>query len=419
MGMDRKIEKKKWPAKRIITYAVAGVFIVVVLYGLVFNSGSSSLNVKSDRITVSTVQKGPFQEFIPVISNVLPHNTIFLDAVEGGRVEIIYLRAGTQVKKGDKILKLSNTNLLMTLLNNEAQVNRASNELRATRLQLERNRLDLEKQRVDADYFLKRIKRKYERNKILFKEKFISDQAFNEFEDEYEYMVKKRKLTMESQEKDLKFQEQQVIHLDASVNQMQENLKLLKLQMDNLTLRAPISGHLTSLEAEVGQSKSPGNRLGQIDDTEGFKVRAEIDEHYISRIEVGKIGTVPITGGGEHKMKVSKVHPEVKEGKFEVDMEFVGEEPEGIRRGQTLHISLQLSEMSQALLVAKGGFYGTTGGNWAYVLDESGSTAVKRSIRLGRQNPRFFEILDGLKPGDRVITSSYENFGDMDQLVLK
>ena len=418
MSMDKQIEKKKWPAKRIIKYTLVSIFVILIGYLLIFKTGGSTLNVKTERLTISTVESGPFQEFIPIIGNVLPHNTIYLDAVEGGRVETIYIEAGSQVKKGDKILKLSNTNLLMTLLSNEAQINRASNELRATRLQLEQNRLALKQQRADADYYLTRIKRRFERNKVMFDEGLISKHEYEEFKDEYEYLTKKRELTIESQEKDLLFREQQVKHLEASVKRMLSNLNLLKQQMENLTVRAPISGHLTSLMAEKGQSKRQGDRLGQIDDVAGFKVRAQIDEHYINRIEVGKLGEFDFAGN-TYELKVNKVFPEVREGRFEVDLGFTGMEAEGIRRGQSLHIRLQLSELSTAILVARGGFYQTSGGNWAYVLDKSGDFAVKRSIRLGRQNPQFFEVLEGLETGDKVITSSYENFGDMERLVLK
>ncbi len=418
MGMDRKIEKKKWPLMRIIKYSAIGIFVLVVGYLLLFQTGGSSLNVKRERLTISTVKKGPFQEFIPIIGNVLPHKTHYLDPAIGGRVETIYLRAGAKVNKGDKILKLSNTNLLMTLLNNEAQINRASNDLRATRLQLERNRLDLKRRRAEADYFLKRIKTRYERNKILFKENYISKQEFDDFQDEFEYQKKNRELTIESQEQDLKFSEEQVRQLETSVGRMEENLKLLNEQLENLTIKAPISGHLTSLVAEVGQSIAQGIRLGQIDDVEGFKVRAQIDEHYINRVEAGRVGEFDFSGN-TYQLKIHQVFPEVREGRFEVDLMFDGQEAPGITRGLTLHIRLQLSELSEAILVARGGFYQTTGGNWAYILDESGEYATKRKIRLGRQNPQFFEVLEGLKPGEKVVTSSYENYGDMERLVLK
>lgn len=418
MGMDKAIEKKKWPPKRIITYSSIGLFILVVGYLLIFQAGRSTLNVEKERVTISTVTKGPFQEFIPIIGNVLPHRTIYLDSVIGGSVEKIYLEAGAQVKQGDIILMLSNTNLLMTLLNNEAQINRASNDLRTTRLQLERNRLELKRQRTEGDYFLKRIKRRFERNEIIFKDGYLSKQDFDDLKDEYEFQKKNRELTIESQEKDLKFSEEQVKQLEVSVKQMEASLTLLKAQLENLTVKAPISGHLTSLLAEVGQSKAPGERLGQIDDVTGFKVRAPIDEHYIARVEVGKTGQFDFSDN-TFDLKVSKVYPEVRNGQFEVDMEFVGKNAEGIRRGQTLHIRLQLSDISVAILIPRGGFYQTTGGNWIYIMDPSGKYAIKRQIRLGRQNPEFFEVLEGLKPGEQVITSSYENYGDMERLVLK
>lgn len=416
--MDKKIEKKKWPLMRIVKYSAIGIFVLVIGYLLIFQAGGSSLNVKTERLTISTVQKGPFQEFIPIIGNVLPHKTIYLDPAIGGRVETIYLRAGAKVQKGDKILRLSNTNLLMTLLNNEAQINRASNDLRATRLQLERNRLDLKRRRAEADYFLKRIKNRYERNQILFKEKYISKQEFDDFKDEFDYQTKNRQLTIEGQEQDLKFSEVQVKQLETSVNRMEENLKLLNEQLENLTVKAPISGHLTSLVAEVGQSIAQGQRLGQIDDVEGFKVRAQIDEHYINRVQAGKIGEFDFSGN-TYQLKIHQVFPEVRDGRFDVDLMFDGKEAGGITRGLTLHIRLQLSELSEAILLARGGFYQTTGGNWAYVLDESGDFAEKRKIRLGRQNPQFFEVLEGLQPGEKVVTSSYENYGDMERLVLK
>jgi HlyD family secretion protein len=421
MSMDKKIEKKKWPPKRIVKYSAIAAFVVVVGYLLIFGTGGSTLNVKTERITISAVEKGPFQEFIPIIGNVLPKYTHYLDASEGGIVEVKYVEAGTRVQKGDKILKLSNTNLLMTLLNNEAQINRASNELRSTRLQLEQNRLLLKSQRSDAEYNLVNFKRIYDRNEILYSQKLISKQEYEDSKTTYEYWTEKHKLTLESQEKDLKFREEQVKHLEASVKRMQANLDIVKQQLENLTIRAPLAGHLTSLNAEIGESKNRGDRLGKIDDVEGFKVEAEIDEHYINRVAEGKVGNFNLPGKSDedYELIVKKIYPEVTEGRFKVDLFFTGKEPAGIKRGMSLHIKLQLSEPSETILLARGGFYQTTGGNWAYVLDKSGDYAFKKTIRLGRQNPQFFEVLEGLNPGEKVITSSYENFGDMERLVLK
>jgi HlyD family secretion protein len=376
------------------------------------------LNVKRERVTISTVTNGIFQEFIPVTGNVLPLTTRYLDAYEGGTVEQIFIRAGSQVRKGDKILKLSNTNLMITILNNEAQVSRASNDLRATRLQLERNRLELKRQRAEADYYLKRIKRKYDKYKVLYEEQLISKQEYQEYKDEYEFQTRRRKLTIESEEKDLNFRLQQIKQLEASVSRMQQNLDLVKKQLEYLVVRAPVSGLLTALGVEIGESIIRGRRLGLIDEQKGFRVRAEIDEHYIDRIQKGKKGTFEFSGK-TYEMVVGKIFPQVQDNQFRVDLFFPEKEPQGLKQGLTLHISLQLSDKTEALLLDKGGFYQTTGGNWVFVVDSSGSYAVKRNIKIGRQNPRFFEVIGGLKPGEKVVTSSYENYGEVDRLIFK
>jgi HlyD family secretion protein len=420
MGMDKKLEKKKWPPKRIVKYSVIAAFILVLGYLIVSAAGGSSLNVKKERITISTVEKGPFQEFIVIRGNVLPRYIQYLSASEGGIVEEIFIEAGSQVKKGDIIPRLSNTNLRMTLLNNEAQINRASNDLRTTRLQLEQNRLQLKQQRWETEHNLTKYKRLYQRKKVLFQKELISKQEYEDLKDDYEYWRGKDKLTFESQEKDLQFREEQIRHLEASVKQMQNNLAIVKQKLENLTVRAPISGHLTSLPLEIGQSKNRGDILGQIDQIDGFEVKAEIDEHYINRVVKGKLGHFSLPGSDEtYELKVQRIYPEVEDGRFEVDMLFTGKEPTEMTRGQTLHIKLQLSEALVAVLLPRGGFYQATGGNWAYVMDESGDFAVKKTTRIGRQNPKFFEVLEGLNPGEKVITSSYENFNDMERLILK
>lgn len=418
MSMDQIIKKKKWPARRIITTTAAGIFILLILYLLIFQSNRSTLNVESEKLTISAVQRGPFQEFIPVMGEVLPVQTIFLDVEEGGLVEKIYIEAGSAVKKGDKILKLSNTSLLMDIMYREAELFQQINNLRNTRLLFEQSRLALERDLADLDFQVEKQKRKYESYQSLYEEKLISRHDFEDTRDEYELVKNKRRLTAESQEKDLNYRQQQIVQLEDAVKRMEENLKVAKSKLDNLTVRAPITGTLTSLKAEPGQSKSPGERLGQIDAPEGFKARAEIDEFYIDRIQKGKPGQFELSGGTYH-MLVSRVYPEVKEGKFSVDLEFPGRQAPGIRRGQTLHIRLELSDVSEALLLPRGGFFQKTGGNWVFVLEKDGKTAVKRDIRLGRQNPDVFEVLAGLRVGERVITSSYDNFGDNERLVLE
>ena len=418
MGMDRRIEKKKWPPKKIVWMASVGIFIFLVIYGFLFKLNKSTLNVETERITISTVKRGPFQEFIPIMGNVLPINIFYLDAVEGGRVEEIYLEAGTFVKKGDKILKLANTNLLLDIMWREAELFQQSNNLRNTRLSMEQYRLRLKQELAEIENQLQQQKRIYERYKELVKENLISRHEFELAQDQYQYLLKRRELTIESQKNDLEFRQAQIDALEASLKRMQDNLDIVKRKLENLTIRAPVSGHLTALNAEIGQSKSPGERLGQIDILEGFKVRASIDEHYIARIETGRTGDFDFAGHS-YKLIVKKIYPEVREGKFEVDMEFVSGNPQNITRGQTLHIRLELGDISEAILLQRGGFYQTTGGNWVYVVDESQKVAAKRKIKLGRQNPQFFEVIEGLTPGERVITSSYESFGNMDRLVLK
>jgi HlyD family secretion protein len=418
MGMDRKIEKKKWPPKKIAWIASVVIFVLLVVYFLGFKLSKSTLNVRTERITISTVERGPFQEFIPVMGNVLPIYQHYLDAAEGGRVEEIYLEAGTFVEKGDRILKLANTNLLLDIMWREAELFQQSNNLRNTRLSMEQYRLQLSQQLAEIENQLQQQRRTYERYQELVKDDLISRHEYELAKDQYEFLIKKKELTLESQKNDLEFRQSQIDALEASLQRMQDNLAIVKQKQENLTIRAPVSGHLTALDAELGEAKSQGQRLGQIDVLEGFKVRAAIDEHYIARVEKGRTGEFDFAGKS-YQLIVKTIYPEVREGRFEVDLEFVGQEPQDITRGQTLHIRLELGDISEAILLARGGFYQTTGGNWAYVVDESGAVATKRRIRLGRQNPQVYEVLEGLEPGERVITSSYENFGNMERLVLK
>lgn len=418
MGMDRKIEKKKWPPRKIIGLASIVVFVLVVAYLFLFKFSKSALNVQKERITISTVFNGPFQEFIPVIGNVLPINTVYLDAIEGGRVEKIYVEAGAIVKKGEPILKLVNTDLLMTIMWREADVFGQSNYLRSTRLSIEQYQLQLNQELAEIENQLTQQKRTYERYQELYKNNLLSKHEFELAKDQYEYYVKRKELAVESQEKELKFRLLQIDALEGQLKRMETNLEIAKEKLENLTIKAPVSGHLTSLNAEIGESKSPGQRLGQIDVLEGFRVRAGIDELYITRIELGRTGEFDFSGQ-TFKLKVKKIYPEVREGRFEVDMQFEDKEPLGIKRGQTLHIRLELSDVTEAIMVPKGGFYQATGGNWVYVVDESGNVATKRRIKLNRQNTEVYEVLEGLKPGEKVITSSYESFGNIEKLILK
>jgi HlyD family secretion protein len=418
VGMDRKIPKKNWPPKKIAVVAAAAAFVIFVLYSFVFRDASSRLNVDTDRITISTVERGPFQEFIPVTGTILPQTSFYLDAILGGTVEKKFVEEGAMLKKGDKILQLSNTTVQLSALQQETFTYQQINDARNTRLQIEQNSNALENALVSANYGLTNGREIFARQKALWEKKLISLQDFQQAENNYHLAVDQQALAQQNFSRDSLLKQNQLQQIGESIDRLQKNLALIRDEIENLTVRAPISGQLTSLNAETGQSKSPGDRLGQIDALENFKVRADIDEFYISRINSGQTGEFDLSDT-TYKLIIKKVYPEVTNGRFQVDLYFVGQVPKGIRRGQTLQIRLELGELSEALLLPRGGFYQKTGGQWVYVLDAAGDYAVKRAIKLGRQNPQMFEVLEGLAPGDRVITSSYDTFGDNDKLVLK
>jgi HlyD family secretion protein len=416
--MDRQIKRKKWPPKRIALYAVIGVAVFILGYGLITTGGSSTLKVDSEKITISTTTRGEFLEFITVNGTVMPITTFYLDAVEGGRVQRIFLEEGSYVNVGDSILKLDNTDLHLDIMYREAQLFEQINNLRNTRLAMEQNSLTLREQLIEIDYQIQKSKRRYEQSVGLKDKNLISEIEFEQARDDNEYWLRKREITIEGQLQDSILRAIQIEQLEASVTRMQANLEVVKGKLENLILRAPVAGHLTSLIAEVGESKSRGQRLGQIDVLDGFKLRAGVDEYYISRVSSGQKAEVKIAGS-DYSLIIKKVYPEVRDGRFQIDLEFEETEPEGIRRGQTVQVKLALGDLSEALLLNRGGFYHKTGGNWAYVIDESGDFATRRDIVLGRQNPHVYEVLEGLDEGEKVITSSYDNFGDYDRLVLK
>ncbi|MEJ2196040.1 MAG: HlyD family efflux transporter periplasmic adaptor subunit [Ignavibacteriaceae bacterium] len=415
--MDRKIEKKKWALKKIIYLGGGGLFLLFVFYVFIFADQRSSLNVEKERITISTVAYEPFQEFIPITGTVLPIKTFYLDVTDGGRVVKKFVEEGAFVNVNDPIIKLDNAALTLNIMYNEAQLFQQINNLRSTRLSMEQNRLNLQEQILQVKYDLIDKKREYEVNKELYSKNLISENEFKRSKEQYDLMVKKKELTFESFTQDSVFRVQQIEQLEKSISQMQNNLNMTKQQLQNLTVTAPIKGQLTSLKAEIGESISPGENLGQIDVIDSFKVRAEIDEHYIARIATGQSGEFTLSDK-DYKLVVSNVYPEVTNGRFNVDLLFVDGQPEGIRRGQTLHIRLELGELTNAITVARGGFYQTTGGQWVFVLNQKGSEGVKRNIKLGRQNSQVFEVLEGLKAGEEVITSSYDNFGNAEKLII-
>jgi len=415
--MDRIIEKRKWTPKKIGIYAGSAAIGLLIIFQLFFSDKSSKLNVDQGRIVISTVRNGEFQEFIPVIGTVIPIKTNYLDAIEGGTVKTIFLEAGSFVNQGDPILELENTNLLLDIMYREAELFQQSNNLRNTRLAMDQNSLSIKAELMDLDYSIKEAYREYANRKQLVEEDLIAKQEFESAEDRYLYLVQKKDLTIESYQKDSLFREIQLEQLETSLERMRSNLDIVKRNMDNLVLKAPVTGQLTSLNAEIGESKNKGERLGQVDVLDGFKLLISVDEYYLSRVSIGQRGTFNFDGK-EHELIVSKVYPEVLNGRFEVEMDFVSKEPEGIRRGQSQHIRLELGDPSEATLLSRGGFFQKTGGQWVYLVDNSEKFAIRQPIKLGRQNSEVFEVLDGLKPGDKVITSSYDSFGDIEKLML-
>ncbi|MBV6646745.1 MAG: efflux RND transporter periplasmic adaptor subunit [Cyclobacteriaceae bacterium] len=417
--MDRKIKKKKWTIKKIATWSVGGLFVLFVLYSFVFAEGGSRLNVELEKINVATVKEGEFMETIPVDGTVMPKLTIRLDAIVGGVVEKKYYDGGILVKKGDTILKLSNNDLLQSFVREETQGFILVNNLENTKLSLQRNQFELRRNLIELDFQIDQARDAYERGKPLYEDKIISEQEYLNLKREYDRLVSGRKIQVESNRFDSLNAVLQIGQAEQTLKRTRENLEMIKGNLDNLYIRAPITGRLSSINVEVGESIAPGQNIGQIDDLEGFKVRAQIDEHYISRIYDGLNGTFPLAGD-DFGLRIRKIYPEVNGGLFSVDMEFTDSlPPTGIRRGQTLQVRLQLSQKITAIQIPRGSFYQTTGGNWIFVVDGSSTQAVRRDIRLGRQNPRFYEVLEGLQPGERVVVSSYEGYEDKDRLVFK
>lgn len=416
--MDRVVKKKKWNRKRILTITGIAALVLLIVLSYLYTSGKSKLNVDLERITVSEVKKGPFQETIPVNGVVLPLTTIYLDAIEGGRVEEKYVDDGTTMKKGEPILRLSNTDLQLGLVTQQTNVYNLLTQMQISKNAAEQNTVTKLNQMTDVESQLKEAERIYLLDKGLYEQKVIGLQEFKKSENDYNYYLQKKKLTQQLLQQDSASNEQQVSQAKQSYEGSQNALNVMRQKVGDLIVRAPVDGQLTSLDAEIGQSKNKGERLGQIDVLSGFKVRADIDEHYLSRIIIGLYGTFTFANK-DYKLVVKKVYSAISNGRFQVDMEFVGDVPQGIRRGQTLQIRLAFSDEVEAVQVAKGGFYQQTGGNWIFKVSDDGKKAYKVDIQLGRQNPDYYEVLSGLKPGDKVVTSSYENYGDMQELVLK
>lgn len=414
-SMDKIKPKKFWTTQRIGIIAGSTLLVAFLVYQFFFADKRSKLNVEQDKLTVSTVKTGRFDEFIVVTGVVQPLKTIQLDAIVGGYVTEKLIEGGNMVKQGDILLRLENQNLKLSFLQSETEASRLVNDLQITRQNLKIARFNLQKTLSDLDFQLDQAKDAHDRNTKLYKDKVIPEADFLKTKRDYEKLVRQREIEIESQ----KYQEENarmtITQLEGTLANTQKNVSLWRQTLDNLVVKAPVSGLLSSMNVEVGSNINQGQNIGQIDDLNGFKMRVSVDEHYISRIFAGLQGSMEFNGK-DYGLKIIKIYPEVLSGRFEVDMQFDKGAPELIKRGQSAPIRLQLGQPSEATLLPVGGFFSETGGNWVYVVGDDGKRAAKRSITLGRKNPEYFEVLEGLKPGEKVITSSYENFGDNEVL---
>lgn len=416
--MDRVLPKKKWTRKRILLLAGIVLLTSLIVLSFYFTSGKSRLNVNTERITISEIKKGPFKDNIPVNGVVLPLTSIYLDAIEGGRVEEKFVEDGAVMKKGQPILRLSNTDLELSLVNQETSVFNLLTQMQISRNAAQQNTITKLNQMTDVESTLKEAERIYKLNKQLYEQKAIGSQEYKQSENNYLYQLQKKKLAEQILKQDSSNTKTELQQAKESYARTQNALEVMRKKVGDLIVRSPLDGQLTSLDAEIGQSKNKGERLGQIDVLSGFKVRVDVDEHYISRIYPDLVGTFNFAGK-EYTLKIKKIYTQVTNGRFQVDMEFVGEVPQGIRRGQTLQIVLSLSDETQAITVPRGAFFQQTGGNWIFKVSSDGNKAYRVPIQLGRQSIDQYEVLEGLNPGDKVITSSYDNFGNIQELVLK
>jgi HlyD family secretion protein len=417
-SMDRKIEKKTWTVRRILAIGLGALFLSFVLFSFFFADKRSKLNVDLEKITVSEVKFGVFQDFIPVTGTILPSTTRYLDAKEGGTIQSIERTSGEMVEEGDLILRLSNINLELSVLSQKANLYEQINHSTNTRLSLNQNSLNHQQRLAEIDYMINLLEPQYRRFKELYAKDLISKREFEEVEEQYKYNVTRRDLIYRSYRVDSMALVKQLEEINASELRMRQSLEGVNQILENLEIRAPIGGQLATPEWEIGQSIERSARIGQIDILDSYKVRVRIDELYLPRVDVGLQGT--FTHAGEtFELVIVKIFPTVTEGRFEVDMEFTGEQPKTIKRGLSVRIRLELGNSEEAVLLPVGGFFKDTGGNWVFLLERSGDRAVKKEIRIGRRNPEYFEVIGGLEPGQKVVTSSYEHFGDNEVLLLR
>lgn len=417
--MDRKLNKKFWTPKRMAMIGGGAIILGGIIYQIAFADHRSTMNVDQDRLSIATVSTGEFTDYILVSGQIEPARTVFLDAIEGGMVNQVVRESGALLKKGDTILVLNNSNLQLDVMQRETMLYEQINNLRQTRLFLDQNDLSQQGQLAEIDYQISLLQPQYKRFKELHEKKLVSDREFEEVAEQYEYNLKRKELTYKSYKSDSIARSYQLAQLRQSEGRMNASLNGVGNILNNLVITAPIAGQLaTPQQLEIGQAITPGQRYGQIDILDEFKVRVPIDELYLPRIGQGLKGKFTLSGE-DHELEIIKIYPTITNGRFEVDMKFTGASPQGIRRGQSVRIRLELGDSEQSLLLPTGGFFKDTGGNWVFVLNSTTGMAEKRIIRLGRKNPEFYEVLEGLVEGEKVIVSGYENFGTNEVLELK
>ena len=418
MSMDRIIEKEKGLKPKTIILIIASLAVVALIVKLILMSGTSTFRAEKDKVTISDVESGSFKDYISLIGTVEPIKTIFLDVDEGGKVTEKIIDEGEMVKKGDVIFRMVNNDLNLQILNTESQLAYQSNELRNTLIGMEQQKISNKQQLLNIDYELIRLKRNYEQNNSLYEKGFVSKEVYLTSKDNYELAERDRELRFERMVQDSIFRENQKLSMNSSLKNMQQNLAMVRQRLDDLNVKAPADGQLGSLDVEIGQSINRGQRIGQLHILDNFKVVAEVDEHYIDRVRRDLQASFE-RQDKQFAIEVMKVYPEVRDGRFEVDLKFSNETPDNLRTGQTYQLKLELGQPIDAILLPRGGFFQSTGGQWVFVVDKDGNTATKRNIRIGRQNPLYYEVLEGLAPGEKVITSSYEIFGTNDKVELK
>ena len=418
--MDIKLEKKTglkaiFQKKNLVWVGVAA--LVLFIGWLLFRDNSSTLRVDAQLLNVATVEQGEFNDYVRLTGSVQPMTTVQLSPLESGVVERIVAEEGTQVKRGDVILEMSNNSLSMQILQSEADLAEKQNILRNTMISMEQERLALRQEKLQLDLEVSRLKRTFEQNQSLYNDKLLAREDYLRSKEDYELAVGRRNLVLERQRQDSLYRSSQVTQMEESLRSMQRNMELIRQRVDNLKVKAPIDGEVGMLDAVLGQSLQQGANIGQVNDLTTYKVQAQIDEHYIDRITTGLVASFE-RQDTKYEMQLRKVYPEVRNGQFKADFRFVGDAPENIRSGQTYYLNLQLGEAAEAILIPRGSFYQATGGKWIYVLDATGEKAYRREIRIGRQNPQYYEVIEGLQPGEKVIVSSYDNFGDNEVLIL-